>query len=248
MQDEISLHNVGWKPGNIDLRDYLFKSELRYWIIYKFVYSNLDIDSLDVGVSSVHSLMFKRLGYNVAMTEALKYYSDAFLPLFSYLTHEGVEIIDCDPFDVDSCLQRSFDVVTSMAVIEHYPHSLRHYFDFMNSIVSSSGILYIDVPNIAYWPKRWSLLTGRTPLSPAQDIFNSLVPYTGHHHEYTMDELKALSSLSGFKILNSGSFNYSFVGPLIKRIVSDPILTFMSLFPSMRECLSVVLIRSSSSL
>jgi len=245
MQAEISRHNVGWRRERTDFKGYLRNSELRYWVAFDMVSRNGALNTwCDIGgFFGAYSLTLRRLGVAVAVTEALKYYSDSFSPLFAYLRQEGVEIIDHDPFENVSLDGRHFDVVSAMAVLEHYPHSQKRFLEFMRSIVAPMGRLYIEVPNVAFWPRRWALLKGRSPLPPAGDIYQSEVPFTGHHHEYTMQELHQLAALAELRVVEEESFNYSFLGPWIKRFISDPFLTLMSYRPSMRECLAVVLSR-----
>lgn len=250
MQSEISRHNVGWRVERTDFGGYLRHSELRYWVAFDLVRRTGPFASYcDVGgFFGAYPLTLRRLGIEVAMTEALGYYSDSFSPLFAYLRQEGVEIIDHDPFEQEPFVGRHFDVVSAMAVLEHYPHSQRRFLEFMRAIAAPNGRLYIEVPNIAFWPRRWALLRGRTPLSSLEDIYQSEVPYLGHHHEYTMDELHRLAALAELRVIDEEQFNYSFVGPWVKRFISDPLLTLMSSYPSMRECLAVVLTPSPDSM
>lgn len=243
MQAEISRHNVGWRKNRTDFGGYLRHSELRYWIAFDVVRRTGPFSSYcDVGgFFGAYPLTLRRLGIDVSMTETLGYYSDSFLPLFAYLRQEGVEIIDHDPFEQEPLAGHCFDVVSAMAVLEHYPHSQRRFLEFMRSVAAPDGRLYIEVPNMAYWPRRWALLQGRTPLAPIEDIYESAVPFIGHHHEFTWDELQRLVALAGLEFIDGECYNYSFVGPWIKRFISDPLLTLMSMRPSMRECLAVVL-------
>jgi 2-polyprenyl-3-methyl-5-hydroxy-6-metoxy-1,4-benzoquinol methylase len=117
-----------------------------------------------------------------------------------------VEIFDYDPFEAEAALDRRFDVVTLMAVLEHYPHSHKILMKYISSLIRPDGKLYIEVPNIAYWPKRVSLLIGRTPLA---DIYRSDVPFIGHHYEFTITELRELADLSGMKALAEDFYNYT---------------------------------------
>ncbi|MDC1311131.1 class I SAM-dependent methyltransferase [Burkholderiales bacterium] len=247
MQEEISRHNAGWRTGSTDFEGYLKHSELRCWTAFDMLASrNEEIDSwCDIGgFFGAYCLTLRRLGIAVAMTESLKYYSNSFSPLFAYLRQEGVEVIDHDPFGEGVWAgTASYSVVSAMAVFEHYPHSQKYILEFMSSIVAPRGSLYIEVPNIAYWPRRWAMLNGRSPLPSALLVYESGVPFTGHHREYTMLDLNEITALAGLRIDEARSFNYSFVGSWIMRLISDPILTLMSLHPSMRECLVVILSR-----
>ena len=241
MQKEISKHNFGWY--STDFREYLRQSEVRYWVALSSIEKTGQLRSLcDVGgFFGAFPLALRRMGVEVAMTEALGYYSDSFSPLFSYLRGQGVEIIDHDPFEANWHLSKQFDVVSAMAVLEHYPHSPRRFLDHLSSMIGPMGRLYIEVPNIAYWPKRLALLRGRSPLASIEDVYLSAVPFIGHHRELTIDEVRRLAKLANLTVLHSEHYNYSFVGPWIKRFISDPVLTLMSHRPAMRECLSVVL-------
>ena len=241
MQAEIARHNRGWR--NLDFAGYLRQSEIRYQVATRALLQAGPLRSLcDVGgFFGAFPLTLRRLGVDVAMTEALRYYSQSFSPLFSFLRTEGVDIIDRDPFEQESTGMRRFDAVTAMAVIEHYPHSLQRFLGFMRSIAAPGGHLLLEVPNIAYWPRRWALMRGHSPLSSIEDVYESAVPFIGHHHEFTMDELRRIAALAGLQLVSEQQFNYSFVGPWVKRFVSDPLLTLMSSRPSMRECLAVVL-------
>lgn len=242
MQAEIAKHCYPWRQGATDFKHYLVASETRYLITCETIAATGDFSSLcDVGgFFGVFPLALARMGYSVAMTEALKYYSQSFDPLFAYLRENGVRIVDYDPFDGPPPLTNEFDVISVQAVLEHYPHSLRQFMDNVSAMLRPQGRLYLEVPNIAYWPKRKELMLGRTPLVPVQDIYHSAVPFIGHHHEYTMTELQDLVALGGFKVEKANYFNYSFRGRLINRVYSDWPLTLMTLFPSMRECISVI--------
>ncbi len=243
MQAEIARHNVGWKKERTDFAGYLRHSELRYWLAFDVIRRSGPFSTYcDIGgFFGAYPLALKRLGIDVVMTEALGYYSDSFSPLFDYLRREGVRIIDHDPFEEGSAVEGQFDIVGAMAVLEHYPHSQRRFLQFMRSLLAPGGRLYIEVPNIAFWPRRLALLRGYSPLPSVADVYESEVPFLGHHREFTIDELRQLAAMAQLKVIDEEQFNYSFVGPWIKRFISDPLLTVMSHSPSMRECLAIVL-------
>ena len=249
MQAQIALHNVGWCEGRTDFGAYLYYSELRYWIAFDMMQrSGVFTSWCDVGgFLGAYPLALRRLGIDVAMTECIEFYGNSYSGLFDYLQREGVEIINIDPFEPGQKLVRAFDVVSVMAVLEHFPYSPKCFLEFVHGLTAgASNRVYLEVPNIAYWPRRWALLRGGTPLVKIGDIYKSAVPFIGHHHEYTWEELNELAGLAGFEVVNGARYNYSFVGPWIKRFISDPLLTLMSICPSMRECLSVMLRKSDS--
>jgi len=248
MQAEISRHCYPWREGVMDFKGYLTASETRYQVAYKSLCEPGDFDSLcDIGgFYGVFPLTLARLGHTVTMTEALKYYSYSFDPLFTFLQESGVNIINYDPFDEAPPPLETFDVVTVLAVLEHYPHSLQRFMANVMKMLKNYGEIYIEVPNIAYWPKRKALLQGITPLVHISEIYYSANPFIGHHHEFTMDELKVLAKISGLDVLKSNYFNYSFRGPVINRVYSNLLLTLMTLIPSMRECVAILASRSNS--
>ena len=242
MQEEIARHCYPWRHGATDFKNYLFASERRYAIAYSSLYQNGGFNSLcDIGgFFGVFALTLTRMGHMVAMTEALRYYSQSFSPLFDFLRDSGIKIIDYDPFEAAPTFTDMFDVISVMAVLEHYPHSLRGFMRNALLMLKPDGKIYIEVPNIAYWPKRRALLIGKSPLTPIDDIYHSSVPYIGHHHEFTFQELRNLASLTRLKILKENYYNYSFQGTLFKRLISRPLLCMMSLIPSMRECIAIL--------
>ncbi|MGI9301732.1 MAG: methyltransferase domain-containing protein [Gammaproteobacteria bacterium] len=212
MQTEIARHCYDWGPGRTDFTEYLESSSVRYYRAYEVISQNSYGQNVcDIGgLWGVLPLTLKMLGFeNVTMTESLKYYSQAYDSLFGYIADNGVRIHDLDPFEGDPQLPQKFDVITVMAVLEHYPHSLKTVMANLIAMLPDSGRLYIEVPNIAYWPKRTDLLLGRSPLANLASIYQSQTPFIGHHHEFTISELRELIRLSGLKVVAEHFYNYS---------------------------------------
>lgn len=244
MQIELASHCHAWGPGLTDFRNYLQVSSIRFYKAYRAIAMRGDRQRVcDLGgFWGVFPLTMKRLGYDVSMTEALQYYGDSFDGLFKCIRDHGVTIFDYDPFEPAASLPERFDVITVMAVLEHYPHSLKTFMENTRSLMKPDGRYYIEVPNIAYWPKRMALLFGRTPLAQLTDIFQSEVPFIGHHHEFTIAELRALVRLSGLSIIYEDYYNYTIgVAPRLKTRLRSPLM-FLA-FPLLklsRECLAVL--------
>jgi 2-polyprenyl-3-methyl-5-hydroxy-6-metoxy-1,4-benzoquinol methylase len=226
MQTQIARHCVAWAPGRSDFLGYLRLSSIRFYKAYCSLIELGAQSMCDVGgFWGVWPMTAKQLGFDVTMTEELKFYGRSFDALFDKISASGVTIIDYDPFAADASLTRQFDLVTLMAVIEHYPHSLKTLIENVKRLISPGGHLYIEVPNIAYWPKRIELLKGRTPLAQAADIYRSEEPFIGHHHEFTIEELHDLTKLSGLKINSKDFFNYSLSGiNSLKLFIRHPVM------------------------
>ena len=242
MQEELSKHNIGWANGSIDFRQYFKCSAIRFYKAYRAFECEGGQSLCDIGgFWGVFTITLKKLGVeDVYMTESLQYYSNAFDDLFGYIREKGVTIIDFDPFAEHAVLHGRFDMVTAMAVIEHYPHSPKAFMFNLKAMLKENGRLYIEVPNIAYWPKRIQMLKGKTPLVPICDIYNSDVPFIGHHHEFTISELLDLAKLSGLDVTAKNLYNYSGMSGL-KIAIRNPIrFLAMLLLKDGRECLAIL--------
>jgi 2-polyprenyl-3-methyl-5-hydroxy-6-metoxy-1,4-benzoquinol methylase len=242
MQREIARHCYPWSPGLFDFKLYLQASAPRYYYAYRAILPyGRGAEICDVGgFWGVFPATLKALGYRVTMTESLQYYSSAFMPLFEQVARLGVKIMDYDPFKAGVTLSDRFDLITVMAVLEHYPHSLKDFMSNVLSLLNPEGKIYIEVPNIAHWPKRMSLLWGKTPLVNLKEIFLSEVPFIGHHHEFTLAELRELANLCGLRIIKEGFYNYS-EKMTFKTLIKNPLNMLAYLFlKDSRECLTVL--------
>jgi 2-polyprenyl-3-methyl-5-hydroxy-6-metoxy-1,4-benzoquinol methylase len=249
MQARLAENCVGWAPGAYDFRNYLELSSVRFYRAYRQIVELAPGRRVcDIGgFWGVLALTLGELGLRAAMTESLRFYGGAFSPLFDALRKRGVEVVDFDPFEPGARLPSRFDAVTVMAVMEHYPHSLKAFLENVGALLGPDGILHLEVPNLAYWGKRVAMLRGETPLVDARMIYRSGVPFIGHHHEFTMAELKGVAELAGFQVVRDDYFNYSLLGMGWKRKVLRPFETLaFAIAPSTRECLSVTCRRATA--
>lgn len=244
MQAELATHCHAWGPGLFDFEGYLRASAIRFYKAYRsFADRGIEQKICDVGgFWGVFPMTLKTLGYDVTMTESLQYYGDSFNQLFAAIADRGVRVVDFDPFREGACLPDRFDAITVMAVLEHYPHSLKWFMDNVISLLKENGRLYLEVPNIAFWPKRVNLMLGQTPQAQLGDIFKSEVPFIGHHHEFTIGELRELARLSGLAVISEDFYNYSPGGLFgLKAVLRHPIQTLaFSLLKDSRECLAIL--------
>lgn len=241
MQAGIAEHCRCWEAGSYDFQNYLRLSSDRFYRAYRAVAARDARHVCDIGgFWGVWAMTLKSLGFEVTMTESLRFYGGAFQALLDEITRSGISFVDMDPFEPGVSLASRFDAVTVMAVIEHYPHSLKVFMENVTGFLVPEGTVYLDVPNIAYWPKRMAFLNGTTPLVDARDIYRSAVPFVGHHHEYTMTELRGIAELAGLEVLCEDFYNYSLSELGWKRAVVKPIEAIaFALAPATRECLAI---------
>lgn len=243
MQQEMAVHGHGWSPSLFDVDNYLRCSASRFYRAYLKI---AEVDNkqavCDVGGQlGVFPMTLSKLGYDVTMTEALKYYGNLFDGFFDCIRAQGVRIANYDPFEPGAHLAQKFDFIAVMAVIEHYPHSLKCFMENIIQLMNPQARVYIEVPNIAYFPKRLKMLFGRTPQAELRDIFLSEVPFIGHHHEFTISELRDLVRLSGLSIRSESFYNYSLNRqPFWKALLRFAMQPAFLLLKDSRECLAVL--------
>lgn len=209
----VSKHNVGWHPDNTDIENYLRTSSKRFWEAFKLLQSNgveTGRSVLDVGgFFGTWALILKKLGYKPTIAERYDYYYGAFDKLIAYLRSEGVGIVNQDFSDPEIELGTAFDAVTCMAVLEHIPGAPISLLTNINKAVSDNGFVVLEVPNIAFWPKRFDLLKGKSSHPPMDFLFKSAQPFCGHYREYSMEDLRYVNNVHGWELLDLNSFNYT---------------------------------------
>jgi len=213
----LAKHNAGWRKGRFDAKDYLVTSEIRYWHALRFMMGEGVQRVLDVGgFLGSFPLALKRLGYDVAIAERYGYYGNAMEQIASHLAASGVRVIDADltePTGIPQDLKCQFDALTCMAVAEHLAHSPMMLMENLRDGLRPGGALLFEVPNVAYWPKRFAFFfRGETVHAPIAEVYHSAIPFTGHHREYTLQDARYVLTEAGFEIAEEQTFNYT-VGP-----------------------------------
>lgn len=212
----VARHNPGWRPGRFDAAAYLETSEIRYAAALDAFERHAGPPSspvrfLDIGgFLGALPLALVRLGAQVTLSEKYGYYHGAFDELRDYLVDEGVEIWDLDLSEpLESPPAKRFDLVAAMAILEHLPSSPRPLLRNARALLDDRARLVVDVPNIAYWPKRVGLMRGISPLPSIADVYDAEAPFTGHHHEYTAAELVEVLTRSGLTVDEVQTLNYT---------------------------------------
>jgi SAM-dependent methyltransferase len=211
----IARHDLSLHPDRYDMRAYLSLSEKRYvpavQMINRYHPASTPLSVLDAGgFLASFPLTLARMGIKTALSEKYGYYYGAFDDLRDYLVENGVRIWDVDMTEPAPELpDEQFSVVTNMAMIEHLADTPRFLLDNLRGLVSDDGHLLIEVPNIAYWPKRLALLRGWTVHGDIDFVYRANVPFMGHHREYTRDELVRVLTWAGYDVDEIVTHNYS---------------------------------------
>ena len=135
--------------------------------------------------------------------------------------------------------ENSFDVVCSLAVIEHLHESPRSLLNSMGTYARPGGILIIQMPNSVHLRKRISVLFGRTNYPPVDMFFNSIGIWRGHVREYTLKETEYICKSSGFEILSSTTFEH-LAHQKLKTPLRQLYILLGNIFPTFRSSLLVV--------
>jgi len=96
----------------------------------------------------------------------------------------------------------SVHVVLFLATIEHLRDSPKSVLEEFRRILKRGGILIIDTPNVLELRKRIMLLLGKQIMPSIQFVYHSTF-HSGHHREYTLDDLVKVLDWSKFRILQA---------------------------------------------
>jgi 2-polyprenyl-3-methyl-5-hydroxy-6-metoxy-1,4-benzoquinol methylase len=255
-QEVISRHNLGLHPARTNLTAYLEASETRYLRAIALFNAHLsegaaEHRALDVGgFLGAYPLTVARLGIPVTLAEVYAYYDGALDDLSEFLASEGVDIWDVDFTEPIDDRNQRFTMVTNMAMLEHLASTPEPLMRNLRAVTDDRGALLIETPNIAYWPKRLTLLRGRTVHPALDELFRSATPFLGHHREYTASELRELLEWTGFRTVAMQRFNYSLSlrgGTWFDRIYTLIVYLWPTLlFPKCRELIMALAVPAPS--
>jgi SAM-dependent methyltransferase len=251
----IAKHDLSLHPDRYDMGAYLTQSRLRYAQAIEMIGRHHDwaqpLTLLDVGgFMASFPLALARLGVEATLAEKYGYYYGAFDDLRDYLIQNGVRVWDVDFSDPgEKFPDGRFAAITNMAMIEHLAHTPRPLLENIHSRLLDTGHFLIEVPNIAYWPKRIAALRGNTVHGDIEFVYRAAAPFMGHHREYTRDELERVLAWSGYDVEDLITINYSW------NYHADPVRNLyyavlyewpMRRFESCREVIMAVARKSST--
>ena len=190
------------------------------------------------------ALMFARAGFSVDAVDAYRAYETAFDGPRRLLADAGVGLYDFADVGYELAgLDRRYDVVLCMGVIEHIPSSPRPLLDTLDRVLRPGGLLVIDTPNLVHLYNRQKFARGETVLADIQAQYETALPFEGHHREYTIEELVWLLRRIGHQAISVEAFNYSSyaLGTLVARDVHNH--WNMVRDPTMREYLMTLSVK-----
>lgn len=198
----ISKHNTGYKAYEPDkFKNFVEVEKARFLnalgtITQEFSQGNIcDLGCFIPYLPTALAL----LGYNVKIVDKYQLYEDRFKGEISKLADsKHIRLCDLDILQDDFHPLGENEVVLLMAVVEHLNGSPRNLMEKARGIISNSGFLLFEVPNIAEFVKRVRMLLGYSPLAPYQDYLQSDYPFMGHNREMTVGEVHQLLAQTGF--------------------------------------------------
>jgi 2-polyprenyl-3-methyl-5-hydroxy-6-metoxy-1,4-benzoquinol methylase len=188
------------------------------------------------------ALMFAELGYTVDAIDAYREYMTALHPIVDLLSAAGVRPLDFDVVgrDLHAVAPATYDVIVCMGVVEHIPHTPRVLLEALDRVLKPGGVLVLETPNLAHLYNRQKLARGEAVMTPIAQQYYAMLPFEGHHREYTVGEVVWMMEQLGYQVLVTELFNYSAYGggTLAGRDVTNH--WRMVADPTMREIILVV--------
>jgi 2-polyprenyl-3-methyl-5-hydroxy-6-metoxy-1,4-benzoquinol methylase len=185
------------------VRHYLFSSYHRNREIVNYLYGiGRDKKILDIGIGyGFYDIILKRmLDFDITGMEI-----EENIPIYCPLPKlHDIPIIPGQLSKKPCAIaDNSFDIVIFSEVIEHLRISPLRALAEINRIMKPGGLLLLTTPNIANLSNILKLLQGKNIVEAFPDDdenLNHITDTITHIREYTMRELKALMSRSGFRV------------------------------------------------
>lgn len=233
-------NNDGEKRELFDYKTYIKKSFIRY---KRILLSNLEEKSnwLEIGaLFPVLPITLSMLGFKVTVLEEYSFYPEEIQEMYKIIANKyNIEFKNINFTYQDSItLDKQYKYVSLMGVIEHLPYTPKFLLTNIYNNLETEGSFFMDVPNIYYAYKIKRFILGQHIQTPIDEIYNSEIPYVGHHREYCIEDVKYILKKSNIKIERIELFNYS----LDSFLYSFPHISITNLFaqiPNFRELIFV---------
>lgn len=152
----------------------------------------LDVACGDGSLVLMASKKFKEVyGVDISSERILKAKKEALEKNLKNVVFKRCDVNNGLPFE-----DKYFDSLTAVAALAFFfdPYFVVSEF---NRVIKENGSLIVEVPNLAYFPRRLNLLFGKLP----KVSFPETGWDGGHLHYFTQESLKRLLEESGFKII-----------------------------------------------
>ncbi len=147
---------------------------------------------LDVGsLYGAFALPLQQLGYEVTVIDRYRDYPGLEM-VVERLRKVGAHVVSTSRSDEVSILKSlgEFDVVMSMAVLEHIPHTPRQFLESLLSHVRKGGLLLLDTPNLVKYWNRVGVSRGRSVFMDIKSQYLRSGAVRGASPGYTGEELR----------------------------------------------------------
>jgi len=244
--DNISLITI----KNKHAKNYYLNQKGRFQALFKLIqkYIQTHEKGLDIGVYPAYfTFCLKKIGYDI---EAVDIYPER----ISKKIKNTLKVSQCDvetqklPFPNDT-----FDYVVLTAVIEHLRINPLFTLRDINRILKPGGKLIIQTPNLCFWPRRISMLSGKG-IGSIYLAYKKLenLGHIGHVRLYSMHELSEIVEKTGFKIKTKKWTNLLHKNPKrniykILQIIQNIINYGLGIYPPLRKQLFVVCTKCKNS-
>jgi 2-polyprenyl-3-methyl-5-hydroxy-6-metoxy-1,4-benzoquinol methylase len=224
-----------------DYVNYLERSVIRYENIFQRSLRTganwLEVGCLFPALPIALSLM----GLSVSIVEDFSFYPPEIHHMYSDVSKTfGIRFHNHNLSTQNNMdLQARYDYASLMGVIEHLPHTPRFLLENIHLNLQQKGILFVDVPNLYFSFNIQRFLKGQHIQQPIATLYQSDIPFVGHHREYTVADLRFVLAKAGFKITELKLFNYSADFSLRNIINSSLPFHVLSQMSSFREVVFV---------
>jgi 2-polyprenyl-3-methyl-5-hydroxy-6-metoxy-1,4-benzoquinol methylase len=167
---------------------------------------------LEVGsLAGAFALTLQRLGYQVTVVDRYDLMPDVYQTNIAVMRQAGIRVVSTSPETEEEKIASlgMFDFVISMAVVEHIPHTPRLFLDMLKKGIRPGGWLLLDTPNLTWYWNRQKFCSGESVNAPIEQQFHSEIPFTGHHREYTGDEMLYMLKATGLDNTFVRYFDYN---------------------------------------